>query len=267
MKTRVLLVLALLLAGLLLPAPRPAQAAAGLELYGNIQTMGITVTLAPGDDPDQDAAANVQYRIHGAEAYRPGFPLSRVGATRFVGSLFRLVPGATYDVRVTFSDPDGALKSLSLEGSGSTRPEISIPAANHSYYVSPAGSGSTCSLAAACSLAEGVNQAQPGDEVVLRGGVATYAIEIYPNGASGSTVNVTAANPSPTLNLDLSPATVTLPSYAILTVADTHSGSEVVPGLWHTIPITITGGGTSYSASVGLLVGGTHTYLPLLLKK
>jgi hypothetical protein len=123
MKTR------FLLAGLLLPAPRPAQAAAGLELYGNIETMGITITLASGDDPDQDAAAGVEYRIHGAEAYRPGFPLSRVSDTRFVGSLFRLVPG-----------------------------------------------------------------------------------------------------------------------------------------LWHTIPITISGGGTSYSTSVGLLVGGTHTYLPLVLK-
>ncbi len=97
MKTRFLLVLALLL------APRPARAAATLELYGNMHTMGITLTLAPGDDPDQDAVASVEYRISGAGPYRLGFPLSRVGATRFVGSLFRLVPGLWHAIPITIS--------------------------------------------------------------------------------------------------------------------------------------------------------------------
>ena len=68
--------------------------------------MGVIVTLAAADDPDEDATATVEYRT-GGEAYHAGFPLSRVSSTRFVGSLFWLKPGTTYDVRVTFSDPDG----------------------------------------------------------------------------------------------------------------------------------------------------------------
>lgn len=69
-----------------------------------------------------------------------------------------------------------------------------------------------------------------------------------------------------TLNLNLSSGAVTPPGYAVLTITDTHSRSELVPGLWHTIPITITGGGITHSTCVSLLVGGTRTYLPLVLK-
>lgn len=141
-----------------------------MELYGTFQAIGVKVTIASADDPDQDAIANVEYRISGTEKYRRGFPLSRVSNTRFVGSIFELFPGTNYDVRVIFSDPDGTFTG-SVSGTISTRAEITIPAPNNSYYVGPAGSGTACSLAAPCSLTEGLSQAQAGDEVVLRGGV------------------------------------------------------------------------------------------------
>jgi len=35
-----------------------------------------------------------------------GFSLTRTGPTTFIGSLFWLAPGGSYDVRVRFSDPD-----------------------------------------------------------------------------------------------------------------------------------------------------------------
>jgi hypothetical protein len=146
-------------------------AAASIELYGTFHAMGVIVTIAAADDPDGDATAAIVYRA-GGQAYQAGFPLSRVDDTRFVGSLFWLEPGTTYDVRVTFSDPDGdPLDGVTVTASSATRAEIAIPLPTHSYYVTPDGSGTACSLAAPCSLTEGISQAQAGEEVVLRGGV------------------------------------------------------------------------------------------------
>lgn len=146
--------------------------AATLELYGNFHTMGVTVSFLAADDPDNDATATLEYRSSGAGAYQVGFPLTRVDATHFVGSIFWLASGAGYDVRVTFSDPDGdPLDGVVVLGSGSTRAEIVIPAAHNSLVTSSTGSGGACTEAAPCSLTEAINQAQAGDEILLRGGV------------------------------------------------------------------------------------------------
>ncbi|MGD9186793.1 MAG: Ig-like domain-containing protein [Desulfobacteraceae bacterium] len=151
-----------------------AKAAANLELYGTFHAMGVIVTMDTGDDPDQDGVAAVEYRT-GSDTFQTGFPLSRITEDRFVGSLFWLNPGTDYDVRVSISDPDGGpLNGVVLQSNMSTRSEITIPAQVNTFFVHPDGSGSTCTLEAPCALTEGVNQANAGDAVVLRGG--TYAI-------------------------------------------------------------------------------------------
>jgi hypothetical protein len=165
-----LLSLILITSYTVLPFPR-TQASAVVELYGTFHAMGISVSIADTDDPDQNALATVEYR-KAHERYRTGFPLSRINNTRFVGSLFWLTPGTVYDVRITFSDPNGDhLHGVILQATASTQAEITIPAANNTWIVSPTGNGATCSLAAPCSLVDGINRAQPGDEVRLRGGV------------------------------------------------------------------------------------------------
>lgn len=149
----------------------PSSSAPRLELYGTIHAMGITVTLAEDDDPDEDASITIEYRRDG-EPYRLGFPPSRVGNARFVGSIFWLEPDTEYDVRVTFGDPDGGqLDGLTLTATGATRPEATIPRPIRSYYVAPDPIGDNCTLEEPCSLADGLSRAQPGDEVLLRGGV------------------------------------------------------------------------------------------------
>ncbi|MFZ1986766.1 MAG: Ig-like domain-containing protein [Desulfatitalea sp.] len=165
------------------------KAAANLELYGTFQAMGVIVTSDASDDPDSDGAATVDYRT-GSDAYQAGFPLSRITSTRWVGSLFWLEPGTAYDVRVTLTDPDGGpLNQTVLQSNGSTRAEIVIPAPVHSYYVHPAGSGSACTVGAPCSLAQGLNLAVGGDEVVLRGGTyATGNIELPRSGSQGAPI-------------------------------------------------------------------------------
>jgi len=175
MNSRRLFLILFLLLGLLVTINIPTRAAASLELYGTFESMGIIVTLDASDDPDGDAIAQVEYRPSGSGSYQQGFPLTRVAPTRFVGSLFWLEAGISYDVRVSLGDPDGhPIDGTVLESSAATRTEVSIPSPTHSYYVSSSGGGSTCSLAAPCSLTEGLNQAQPGEAVVLRGG--TYFV-------------------------------------------------------------------------------------------
>jgi hypothetical protein len=191
-----------LLAGSLLPAPPVASADASLELYGTFQAMGVVVTVGAADDPDQDAVANVAYRVSGSGAYRPGFPLSRVSSTRFAGSLFWLQAGTTYDVRVTFSDPDGALNGIAVQASAATRAEISVPTPSLSYYVSPTGSGTTCSLASPCALTEGLNQAHAGQAVFLRGGTYYQGELTLPrSGAAGMPIMI-QSYPGETATLD-----------------------------------------------------------------
>lgn len=193
----------------LLPAP-PARAAASLELYGTFHSMGVIVTIGTGDDPDQDTTANVTYRVSGG-SYQPGFPLTRIDNTRFVGSLFWLQPGTAYDVRVTFSDPDGGpLNGTTVQSTASTRSEITLPTPSKTYYVTPGGSGTTCSLASPCALSSAINQAQAGQAIALRGG--TYyqgAFTLPRSGSSGSPI-VLRSYPGETAILDGSdPATFT----------------------------------------------------------
>jgi len=179
MKIRSVLILLALLMGLMVWPSLTIRAAASLELYGTFHAMGVIATLDGSDDPDSDATAEVAYRVSGSVPYRQGFPLSRVTETRFVGSLFWLEPGETYDVRVTFSDPDGdPIDGTTLTGTGLTRAEITVPGPNHSYYVSPYGSGTDCTEPTPCSLAVGLNHAEAGDAVVLREGVY-YEGEIW----------------------------------------------------------------------------------------
>jgi hypothetical protein len=172
-----------------------ADAAANLELYGTFHAMGVIVTLDASDDPDGDGVAAVAYR-RGGDAYKTGFPLSRVDATRWVGSLFWLQPGTAYDVSVTITDPDhGPLDQTVLQSSTSTRSEIFIPAPVTSYYVHPAGMGTDCSPGAPCTLTEGLSQAHAGDEVVLRAG--TYSIgniDLPRSGSEGAPIIIRGAD-------------------------------------------------------------------------
>jgi len=190
--------------------PLAAGAAAGLELYGTFHAMGVIVTIAPTDDPDGNATATVEYRT-GSNLYRAGFPLSRVSGARFVGSLFWLDPATTYDVRVTFSDPDGdPLNGVITTAAGATRADVTIPPPIQSYYVAPNGSGTACTLASPCSLAYGLSRVEAGQEVVLRGGVYYQGdLSLFLSGAPGAPI-VIRGYPGETAILDgADPATFT----------------------------------------------------------
>lgn len=188
-------------AGALTAVPSLGQAAPTLQLYGNFQTMGVIVALEAGDDPDGDVIATVEYRTGGAP-YSQGLSLTRTRSNELVGSLFWLEPGTAYDVRISFDDPDGALHGVTLQGTSSTRAEVTIPPVNRSYFVSPTGNGTSCTLATPCSLDEGLNQAEPGDEVVLRGGMYRQGEITLPRSGSAAAPIVIRAHSGETPVLD-----------------------------------------------------------------
>ncbi len=187
--------------GALAAAPCLCQATATLELYGNFHSMGVIVTLDAGDDPDSDVIATVEYRT-GGSAYSEGLSLTRTRITELVGSLFWLEPNTTYDVRVSFEDPDGVLHSVTLQETNSTRAEVTIPAAIGSFFVSPSGSGTACTLTTPCSLEEGIAQVNAGDEVVLRGGIYRQGEITLPRSGSASAPIVIRAQTGETPVLD-----------------------------------------------------------------
>jgi len=166
-----------------------AAAAASLELYGTFEAMGVIVRLDAADDPDEDSSASVEYRISGSGAYRPGMAPDRVRACDFVSSLFWLVPGTDYDVRVTMSDPDGdPVDGVVLTETASTRAEIVIPPPTASHYASPGATGAECTLASPCSLSTALQQVAAGEEVVLLAGVYHVGGLTAPSGAAGAPV-------------------------------------------------------------------------------
>ena len=108
--------------------------------------------------------------------------------------------------------------------------------------------------------------AVPLSRVIAPGGIATYTLAVRPVGSFSATVTLTVANPAPSLTLNLTPTVFVPPDQAMLTITDAHTGSTLLPGSWYTVSITGTGGGLTQMTGVGLLVGGTRIYLPLILR-
>jgi len=108
-----------------------------------------------------------------------------------------------HDVRVTFSDTDDdPLDGVVVTGTATTRSEIAIPPPIHSYYVTPDGSETDCSPSTPCSLTEGLSQAQPGEEVVLRGGVYYEGEPYLPGSGTPGAPIVIRGYPGETAVLD-----------------------------------------------------------------
>jgi hypothetical protein len=105
----------------------------------------------------------------------------------------------------------------------------------------------------------------PSIQSVNPGGVARYALRLSPLDLP-HTVTLTVTSPSPGLIVAVDPMQIGTSRVATITVTDTHPGQSLLPGLWHAMPITATGGGFTRTTGVGLLVGGARLYLPAVMR-
>lgn len=102
----------------------------------------------------------------------------------------------------------------------------------------------------------------PSSQAIEPGQTAAFELRIQSVGEFVSPVTVEAISPDPCLDLKVDPATVTSDGEVTLTVV--HATGE--GGGHYRLPITVTGGGFTQTTSVGLLVGGSQIYLPLVVR-
>jgi hypothetical protein len=105
--------------------------------------------------------------------------------------------------------------------------------------------------------------ASPAVQAAAPGAAAAYRLDLLAVGNFTAGVSLAASSPAPSLAVQVSPAALALPGQSTLTVTNTYAG-PLLPGLWHTVPVTATGGGLTVTADVRLLVGGARLYLTLL---
>jgi hypothetical protein len=108
--------------------------------------------------------------------------------------------------------------------------------------------------------------ATPSSRAIEAGSSTTYLLNLTVVGDFTATVSLTTGSPPPNLQVSLSPNSLTPPGPVTLILTDTHPSGPLIPGVWHNLLVTAAGGGFTRTAAVGLLVGGTRTYLPVILK-
>ena len=121
---------------LLMPALAFADVAwASLKSYANYETAGLLITIT--GDVNRNASAAIEIRASGETKYRLQHPGVRIDATHFVGSVFGLAEGTSYDFRVTLSDPDGVDGPAAKRVATTTRTTISSAPTGRTFEVGP----------------------------------------------------------------------------------------------------------------------------------
>ena len=145
----------------------------------------ISVYAGFAGDADGDNAATLEWRPAGGGAWRRGMALTAdrratVGgranpyANQWRGSVLMVQPNTAYEVRVTFSDPDGVSGPNPVVVAVTTRNE-NPPSGGATYYVAANGSDANAGTQAAPwrTLQKAADAVGPGDAVVV--GAGTYA--------------------------------------------------------------------------------------------
>ena len=148
-----------------------------------IVTLGVQL-LVSGDD-NHDARVAMHYRPTGTPTWRDAMDLFRVHPEsvvgrsvpeQFAGSIFELTPGATYDVELHATDPDGPVDQV-----------VSLSATLRTVPATDPQTPTVRNVSDAAALDAALATAAPGDVILLAEG--TYA------GPFSFTASGTAANP------------------------------------------------------------------------
>lgn len=172
--------------------PLLAQNAIGfgpLDAYGTLQAGGVVASVS--GDANRNASARLEWRMQGESSFRAGHPLARVDATHFVGSLFQLAPGRTYEVRVTLADPDGTGATPARTGTFATRAEAGAFAPLRTLYVAPNGSDAndgTAPARAVKTVQRAADLARAGDLVSIAAGVYRESVRVPVSGTAAQPI-------------------------------------------------------------------------------
>lgn len=160
-----------------------------LDAYGTLQAGGVVAGVS--GDANRNASARLEWRRQGEAAFRAGHPLARVDATHFVGSLFRLDPGANYEVRVTLSDPDGTGATPNRTAAFATRAEAAVFVAARTLYVAPGGADGNDGLApgrALRTIQRAADLVRAGDLVSIAAGTYRESVAVPTSGTAAQPI-------------------------------------------------------------------------------
>jgi hypothetical protein len=177
-----------------------AAASAGAQDAVSLVSIGATgtfhaggVVLTVAGDANRNAAAALEWRLSGQPSFRAAHPLVRIDATRFIGSLFGLGPGASYEVRATITDPDGVAGNPVATAALSTRsPALPEPTLRR-LYVSPSGSDApgnpgTAPGSPLRTIQRAADLAQAGDLVLIGPGVYRESVSVPRSGTAAQPI-------------------------------------------------------------------------------
>ncbi len=148
-------------------------------------------------DSDLDSNMLLEYRPQGESVWLPGAPAVRayptirvqdgpLGLNYWAASAMFLIPGKSYEVRLSLTDPDGG--SAVQQVSAATRTELQPDPSGRQLYVIPGAGGGDGSLTNPfLGLQAAADHAQPGD--VFQVAAGSYApFQLIASGAPGEPI-------------------------------------------------------------------------------
>ncbi len=148
-------------------------------------------------DTDLDSTMSIEFRQTGASNWNAGAPAVRaylsiivngdpLGLDSWGASAMFLLPGTSYEIRATLTDPDGGSETRTVTASTRRRPTPDTNGATR-YVVPGGGGGSGTSGDPFLGLQAAADAANPGDTFMVSAG--TYApFDLTTSGSSGSPI-------------------------------------------------------------------------------
>jgi hypothetical protein len=160
-----------------------------LSSYGTFYAGGVVAEVS--DDDDRDASATLDWRLSGSGTFAPAHPLIRIDGSHFVGSLFWLQSGTSYDVRVTVADPDGVSGGASTTTTLTTRVDTLFEPTLATLYVAPSGNDGNSGTNPGSPLRtiqRAADLAQAGTLVLIAPGVYRESVSVPRSGTSSQPI-------------------------------------------------------------------------------
>jgi hypothetical protein len=173
--------------------PGNVTAAGRLALTPTVECIGVVADYT-GDD-NQNSIATLEYReISGAWQTAPGMYVDRADH-QYRGSIFWLTANTGYEVRVTFTDPDGVSGVNPITGATETRDD-NPPGNGRSFYVAANGSDANPGtlVEPLKTIQKAASAVKAGDTVYVKGGTYHETVIIPVSGTKNNYITFRSHN-------------------------------------------------------------------------